>query len=160
MEKSLSSSSSTSSTKIKRSFYRRKVRYQEGIMEQSATSLPAATTLMPTYLSASIIRKTSSSKIASSDFGGLQMKQVEKKRKENDKLSYFLILWRSKYKISFLFLFFLCVYIIQIEFERLALCCWIEKKVFDVSSKSRMLKTYFLHLFKRSFNFSWHRRYV
>jgi hypothetical protein len=80
MEKS-ASSSPTTSTNTPRSSQRRRLQYQDRIVEQPSSSFPLApqtTTLMSTYLTAESIRKVSPA-ITSANFGDKQIKQVEKK---------------------------------------------------------------------------------
>jgi hypothetical protein len=64
----------SSSTNTKRSFYRRKLQYQQSITEQPPSSFP--TTLMSTCLTAESLRKISSMN-SPNNSGNIQIKQVE-----------------------------------------------------------------------------------
>ena len=69
---------SASSTKLKRSFYRRKFHCRETTTRQSASSAQTTTSSMPDYLTSDKIQK-GNSKISSIKFGDIQIKQVERK---------------------------------------------------------------------------------
>jgi hypothetical protein len=81
MEKS-TSLSPTASTNTPSSSQRRRLQYQDRIVEQPSSSFPKAapptTTIMSTYLTAESIRKVSPA-IISANFGDKQIQQVEKK---------------------------------------------------------------------------------
>ncbi|CAF0915406.1 unnamed protein product [Rotaria sordida] len=70
MEKNLAPSLTTS-TKTKRSLYRRKLQCQERIIEQSTSCFSTATTLMPPHSTTYIIRRMSP-KISSDDSEEIQ----------------------------------------------------------------------------------------
>ncbi|CAF0987631.1 unnamed protein product [Rotaria sordida] len=79
MEKNLAPSLTTS-TKTKRSLYRRKLQCQERIIEQSTSCFSTATTLMPPHSTTYIIRRMSP-KISSDDSEEIQITFVLSNRK-------------------------------------------------------------------------------
>ena len=109
----------SSSTKTKRSFYRRKLQYQERIIEQSTSSLPTASMLEPNYLTTKVIGNICS-KIASNNAEDIRIVQVDRKRTD-DKLScvfmFFLKIRLCSFSL-FPFFFFVSYYTIETAFEK------------------------------------------